>query len=106
AASAAFLTTALFNALAAERPAALRGLEVLLTGGEAASPAALTRVLDACPGLVLGHVYGPTETTTYATCQWLREPGDVAAVPPIGRPLDNMRAFVLDRYLRPVPAGV
>ncbi|WP_410567495.1 non-ribosomal peptide synthetase [Amycolatopsis sp. cmx-4-61] len=47
------------------------------------------------------NVYGPTETSVFAT--WWRHDG--SAPPPIGRPLSNTRAHVLDRHLRPVPAG-
>ncbi|WP_327350867.1 non-ribosomal peptide synthetase [Streptomyces sp. NBC_01304] len=101
-----FLTTALFNLIAEERPEAFAGLGEVLTGGEAASPRAMRRVLEACPQLRLGHVYGPTETTTYATHQPLVGPESVTAAPPIGRPLDNTRTYVLDEGLRPVPTGV
>src|ERR1017187_1827251 len=104
--TAAFFTTALFNAVAAEQPAALAGLRVVLTGGEIASPTAMRRVLAACPGIVLGHVYGPTETTTFATRFLMHDPGQVPDAPPIGGGLDNTRVFVLDKFLEPVPAGV
>ncbi|HLJ99879.1 MAG TPA: AMP-binding protein, partial [Streptosporangiaceae bacterium] len=57
--TAAFFTTALFNAVAAQDPAALSGLRVVLTGGEMASAGAMRTMLSACPGLLLGHVYGP-----------------------------------------------
>ncbi|MFF5263020.1 amino acid adenylation domain-containing protein [Actinomadura viridis] len=103
-----FLTTTLFNLVAEERPGAFAGLREVLTGGEAASPAAMRRVLAACPGTEVGHVYGPTEATTYTTYAGLRErladPGESAAV--LGRPLDDMRVYVLDPWLRPVPPGV
>ncbi|MEV0966969.1 AMP-binding protein, partial [Streptomyces sp. NPDC049910] len=101
-----FLTTALFNFIAEERPEAFAGLGEVLTGGEAASARAMRRVLEACPGLRLGHVYGPTETTTYATHWPLAGPESVAAVPPIGRALDNTGTYVLDEALRLVPVGV
>jgi acyl-coenzyme A synthetase/AMP-(fatty) acid ligase len=104
--SAVFVTTALFNLVAAVRPVALAGLRVVLTGGEAASAEAMRQVLAACPGLVLGHVYGPTETTTFATCFEMRAAVDVPQLPPIGRGIDNTRVFVLDELLCPVPAGV
>ncbi|MFH9736058.1 AMP-binding protein, partial [Streptomyces sp. NPDC017260] len=101
-----FLTTALFNFIAEERPEAFAGLGEVLTGGEAASARAMRRVLEACPGLRLGHVYGPTETTTYATHWPLAGLESVTAVPPIGRALDNTRTYVLDEALRLVPVGV
>jgi acyl carrier protein len=51
-------------------------------------------------------VYGPTETTTYATQRGMSTVDDVPDVVPIGRPLDNMQVYVLDAELRPVPMGV
>ncbi|MEU0674545.1 amino acid adenylation domain-containing protein [Streptomyces sp. NPDC006172] len=98
-----FLTTALFNLIAMEDPAAFAPLRTVLTGGEAATPAAMRRVREACPDLALAHVYGPTETTTYATHFPLDTVDDV---PPIGTALDNMRTHVLDGCLRPVPTGL
>ncbi|MDJ0836038.1 MAG: non-ribosomal peptide synthase/polyketide synthase [Acidobacteriota bacterium] len=47
-------------------------------------------------------LYGPSESTTYATVA-LREPGGSAT---IGRPIANTRAYVLDAYLSPVPVGI
>ncbi|MFL6335980.1 MAG: amino acid adenylation domain-containing protein [Pyrinomonadaceae bacterium] len=47
------------------------------------------------------NVYGPTECTVDATAQLLTE----SDAPSIGRPLSNMRAYVLDSRLRPVPVG-
>jgi non-ribosomal peptide synthase protein (TIGR01720 family) len=50
--------------------------------------------------------YGPTETTTFATSCRMLDADSVPDVVPIGRPLDNMRVYVLDAELRPVPMGV
>ncbi|MEU9045485.1 amino acid adenylation domain-containing protein, partial [Kitasatospora sp. NPDC048343] len=102
----AFFTTALFNLLAEDEPEALAGLGELLTGGEAASPAAMAAVLAACPDTAVSHVYGPTETTTYASGHRLPAAPLPVAIPPIGRPLDNTQVFVLDESLRPVPPRV
>ncbi|MGC0155730.1 amino acid adenylation domain-containing protein, partial [Chromobacterium vaccinii] len=104
--TAAFLTTALFNLLAEERPECFASLRTLWTGGEAASPRAFERVLERHPQLELVHVYGPTETTTFATCHPLPRGLALDPVVPIGAPMDNTRAYVLDSALRPVPAGV
>ena len=104
--TALFLTTALFNLVAAEQPETFTGVEVVLTGGEAASSAAMRRVLLSCPQTVLGNGYGPTETTTFAVCSFHRDPGQVADTPLIGSPLDNTRVYVLDEWLEPVPAMV
>nr|DAB41478.1 TPA_exp: nonribosomal peptide synthetase [Streptomyces sp. CNB091] len=102
-----FLTTALFNVLAEECPDALRGVREVWTGGEFASASAIGRVLETCPEAEVVHVYGPTETTTFATAEPLRAlGGPPEGAVPIGRPLDGMRAYVLDERLAPVPPGV
>ncbi|HET6705827.1 non-ribosomal peptide synthetase, partial [Amycolatopsis sp.] len=102
-----FLTTALFNVLVEEAPSALAGVRAVWTGGEFVSPQAIQRALDHCPDTTVVHVYGPTETTTFATCHPMRAPHRVAETNvPIGLPMDNTRAYVLDELLRPVPPGV
>src|SRR6185369_1021802 len=65
--SALFLTTALFNQVAREVPAAFQSLTWLLFGGEAADPLSVRRVLAAGPPARLLHVNGPTENTTFST---------------------------------------
>ncbi|MFL1428176.1 MULTISPECIES: non-ribosomal peptide synthetase [unclassified Nocardiopsis] len=104
--TAVFLTTALFNLIAEEDPALLSRVRSVLTGGEFVSPAAMARVVRACPDTAVSHVYGPTETTTFATA--FEVPADLSEEDrvPIGRPLDNMRVYVLDERLRPAPVGV
>uniref|UniRef100_UPI00056D5EBC AMP-binding protein n=1 Tax=Streptomyces bicolor TaxID=66874 RepID=UPI00056D5EBC len=70
------------------------------------SPTAVRRVLEHCPDTVVRCAYGPTETTLFAS----QSPWTVAdAVPapiPVGRPLDGMRAYILDDVLSLVPSGV
>ncbi|MER7491263.1 non-ribosomal peptide synthase/polyketide synthase [Streptomyces pharetrae] len=101
-----FLTVGLFRLLAQEDPACLRGAREVWTGGEAVPGAAVRRVLDACPGLTVVDVYGPTEATTFATRQAFRAGDALPATLPIGRPLDDTRVYVLDGALQPQPPGV
>lgn len=103
--TALWLTAGLFRLAAEEDPGCFAGLRQVWAGGEAVPASAVRQVLTACPGLTVTNGYGPTETTTFATC---RPCPDTASVPdalPIGRPLDGMRAYVLDSALRPVPPG-
>ncbi|MEW1861063.1 amino acid adenylation domain-containing protein [Streptomyces sp. NPDC088194] len=53
------------------------------------------------------NTYGPTEATVISTAVLLEEgiTGQDPA-PAIGRPLPNVRTYVLDAYLRPVPVGI
>ncbi|MFF7159157.1 amino acid adenylation domain-containing protein [Streptomyces sp. NPDC008139] len=103
--TAVFLTTALFNVIAETDPGAFAGLRLVCAGGELASPDLMQRVARVAPGARLLHVYGPTETTTFATRHHVTEDLPTGP-PPIGRPLDGMRGHVLDHHLRPVPPGV
>src|SRR4029078_1391351 len=75
-------------------------------GGEAVDPEWVRRVLQAGPPRRLLHVYGPTETTTFATFYPLMELPEEATTVPIGRPLGNTQVYVLDPDRHPVPVGV
>ncbi|MFC6082726.1 non-ribosomal peptide synthetase [Sphaerisporangium aureirubrum] len=100
------VTAGLFGVLAEQAPGSLRRLTEVLTGGDVVPAGSVGRVLDACPGLRIRHLYGPTESTLCATTYVVR-PGEAPpAVLPIGGPRENTRAFVLDEFLHPVPPGV
>lgn len=72
-------------------------------GGEAVTAQAVGVVKAALPGARVINVYGPTEVTVWAT-SWVMDRDAVR--PPIGRPIWNVRAYVLDDRLRPVPPGI
>ena len=80
-------------------------LRLLIVGG-AALPAALARRCTAAlPAVRLVNHYGPTEVTVDALSFDCR--GEmVEAVAPIGRPLDDTAAYVVDRWGNLVPPGV
>ncbi|MFK0113677.1 non-ribosomal peptide synthase/polyketide synthase, partial [Streptomyces sp. NPDC091217] len=101
-----WLTAGLFRLVAEERPGLLAGVREVWTGGDVVSPAAVARVLDVCPGIEVVNGYGPTEATTLATCHSVDSLPENAATVPIGGPMANMRAYVLDDHLRPVPTGM
>ncbi|MFE5899723.1 amino acid adenylation domain-containing protein [Streptomyces sp. NPDC056488] len=103
--TAAFLTTALFNVFAETDPGALGLLRLAAAGGEAAAPGVLQRLAAAHPGTRVLNAYGPTEATTFALLHHVAADEDPAGSPPVGRPLDGVRALVLDASLRPVPDG-
>ena len=80
-----------------------QGLEsaALVIGGEACPAEVVDRW---APGRVMINVYGPTETTMWASMSAPLTAGSGA--PPIGSPVSGAALFVLDKWLRPVPAGV
>jgi amino acid adenylation domain-containing protein/non-ribosomal peptide synthase protein (TIGR01720 family) len=101
-----WLTAGLFRMIAQDAPEAFAGAREVWTGGDVVPAAAVREVMRACPGLVVVDGYGPTETTTFATCFSMPDVDGVPDGVPIGGPLDNMRVYVLDRTLAPVPIGV
>jgi amino acid adenylation domain-containing protein len=103
-----FLTTGLFNAIADAELSALAGVRQLMTGGEVLDRDSMQAVLDAMPaGHTLVAVYGPTESTTFATYLPFASGSLLADRPiPIGRPLAATTAQVLDSSGGPCPVGV
>ena len=78
------------------------GLEntTLVVAGEACP----TELVDRwAPGRVMLNAYGPTESTIYGAISAPLVPGSHVA--PIGSPVSSGATFVLDEWLRPVPAG-
>ena len=101
-----FVTTALFNQIAAHEPSAFNSLKTLMFGGEAVTPAWVWKVLQAGGPQRLLHVYGPTESTTFTAWEWVREVREDAGSIPIGKPIANTQIYVLDERMQLVPEGV
>jgi len=78
-------------------------LRRLFCGGEAL-PADLAARARALTGAEVVNLYGPTEACIDATAHLFA--GEGGATVPIGRPVDNVRAHVLDGAGAPVPPGV
>ncbi|HKV11335.1 MAG TPA: amino acid adenylation domain-containing protein, partial [Thermoanaerobaculia bacterium] len=80
-------------------------VRLVILGGEQALAEKVASWRRAVAGVRLVNTYGPTEATIVATAADLSALPDGAPVP-IGRPVPGSRAYVLDRRLEPVPAGV
>ncbi|MEV4257872.1 amino acid adenylation domain-containing protein, partial [Spirillospora sp. NPDC049652] len=88
------------SVLESVEPSAARGVRTLVTAGEELGLATLRRW---APGRTLYNEYGPTEATVDVTC-W-QCPPDLPGAVPLGGPIRNVRVYVLDECLRPVPPG-
>jgi amino acid adenylation domain-containing protein/non-ribosomal peptide synthase protein (TIGR01720 family) len=88
--------------LAALPDGGLGGIGTVVVAGEACSPSLVERWAG---DRRMVNAYGPTETTVCASMSAPLSPAAAGPVP-VGRPLPNTRAYVLDAALRPVPAGV
>jgi nonribosomal peptide synthetase DhbF len=78
--------------------------DMVILAGEALGSQTIQSLQEALPGVRIANAYGPTEATVYATA-WHADMHEVPHIPPIGRPLPNCSAFVLDGRLSPVAPG-
>ncbi|AVP97152.1 hypothetical protein C7S18_08075 [Ahniella affigens] len=92
--------------LAIDRPERVLPRKCLVFGGEALNWELVSRVQELAPGLrVLNH-YGPTETTIGVICNTELTARGAGFGVPLGRPLGNCEAYVLDGGLRLTPVGL
>jgi amino acid adenylation domain-containing protein len=100
AATISFLPTPLAERLLrSQRCLKMSTLRYLLVGGDTLR----VRPLAGCPFSVINH-YGPTEATVLATAGEVTASG-VGALPTIGRPIPNVKVYLLDSDLNTVPRG-
>jgi amino acid adenylation domain-containing protein len=103
--TAMLLTTSLFNQHARAIAPALARVKYLMSGGERADPESLRRGLRAGTDCHLLNCYGPAEATVFPLCSRITEADTRTDNLPIGRPIANARAYLLDAQRRPVPLG-
>ncbi|GFZ32347.1 surfactin synthase subunit 2 [Clostridium zeae] len=99
-----FLTTALFNQISEEDPGVFNTLKYLMVGGEATSPKHMLEVKRNCKQLCISNIYGPTENTTFST--WFPILDEVDQNIPIGKPISNSTAYIIDKYNKLQPIGL
>ncbi|MGB7605272.1 MAG: amino acid adenylation domain-containing protein, partial [Lutisporaceae bacterium] len=101
-----WLTSPLFNKICEENPRIFEGLRCLLVGGDVVSPKNVSLVRKYASELTVVNGYGPTENTTFSTCYVIKEEFDENKAIPIGRPIANSTAYILDKDNNVVPIGV
>jgi amino acid adenylation domain-containing protein len=88
----------------------LRSLETVIVAGEPCQPTLARQHFKRASGARLYNEYGPTEATVWCTVEGVKPIKSGASVlserVPIGRPISNTKAYILDESLRPVPVGV
>jgi amino acid adenylation domain-containing protein/non-ribosomal peptide synthase protein (TIGR01720 family) len=99
----ALIPPAALATVPAEAVPGLTEFRMVTVGGDACA-AELVELW--APGRRMINSYGPTEATVVATWSRPLEPVPGGGAPPIGGPIWNTRAHVLDEELRPVPVGV
>ncbi|WP_197196800.1 non-ribosomal peptide synthetase [Bacillus sonorensis] len=97
-----WLTSPLFNQLAHENANMFAGLQHLIIGGDVLSARHVRMVKQSCPALTIWNGYGPTENTTFSACYRIQDDRDPI---PIGRPISNSSAYIVNSEGRLQPVG-
>ncbi|MER6028249.1 amino acid adenylation domain-containing protein [Streptomyces sp. NPDC001851] len=85
-------------------PRALPALRCVSVTGEALKRELAERWFAAFPDVALVNAYGLTETSDDTNHEVMRRPPQGASVP-LGRPIGNVRVYLVDERLRQVPLG-
>ncbi|MGW7156779.1 non-ribosomal peptide synthetase, partial [Streptomyces sp. NPDC054887] len=99
------LSSSLFNYLTDEHPDTFITTHTVHTGGEPASPTHIRTLHERHPHLTVVNGYGPAESMGFTTAYTVDPAAPALPSVPIGAPLANKYAYVLDDHLRPVPPG-
>ncbi|MGD2090215.1 MAG: amino acid adenylation domain-containing protein [Candidatus Aminicenantes bacterium] len=80
-------------------------LHYLLVTGEALKPNLITQWFDKYPGIKMVNAYGPTEASDDIT-HYIMEKSLTGDQVPIGKPIQNLNIYIVDKYLNLLPVGV
>jgi amino acid adenylation domain-containing protein len=86
----------------------LASLKRIFASGEALSARLVKRfnqTLQGIEGLTLHNLYGPTEATVEVSYFDCPRQGEIEVVP-IGKPIDNLRLYIVDKNKRLQPVGI
>ncbi|NNB91872.1 non-ribosomal peptide synthetase/type I polyketide synthase, partial [Corallococcus exiguus] len=101
----AHLTSGLFSQLVEHRLDILGRLRAVHVAGDVISAPHVRRAVEFLGRTVI-NAYGPSECSVAASFFTVERPEQAGASVPIGAPLANTTAYVLDARLQPVPVGV
>ncbi|BBP87063.1 hypothetical protein BsIDN1_06810 [Bacillus safensis] len=102
-----FVPTALFNLLVDEETDWMRSVRKVLFGGERASVQHVRKAFDVMGKGRLINVYGPTESTVFATYYPVDGAPPIEAYSiPIGKPINQTGAYILSQQGQLQPIGM
>jgi amino acid adenylation domain-containing protein len=100
-----FVPSMLAVFLKEERVKQCRSLRHVICSGEALPADLVRHCLASMPWVKLHNLYGPTEAAIDVT-YWECQSEDARPSIPIGKPITNIRLYVVDEAMEPVPMGV
>ncbi len=98
-----WFTAGWLNQLVDTQPDLFAPLRTVIAGGDRLSPVHISRLQNRYPALELINGYGPTENTTFSLTYKITASveGDI----PLGYPISNSTAYILDAHARLLPLG-
>ena len=99
-----WMTSPLFNQVSQADIDTFAGLKNLLVGGDVLSPVHISSLWNYYPELNIINGYGPTENTTFSTTFLIQR--DFSESIPIGKPIANSTAYIIDKNNQLCPIGV
>ncbi|MEO8173546.1 MAG: amino acid adenylation domain-containing protein, partial [Sediminibacterium sp.] len=100
-----WLTSSWFNQLVETDITVFERLKTILVGGEKLSEQHIKKLRQVYPSIEIINGYGPTENTTFSLTYKIKDAALERSIP-IGRPLNNRTAYILNDKLEIVPLGV
>lgn len=100
-----WFTSSWFNQLVANDINIFKTLQTIMVGGEKLFAPAIEKIRKTFPYIEIINGYGPTENTTFSLTYRIQETVFTTSIP-IGKPLNNRVAFIVDRHGQLVPVGV
>ncbi|SHM85940.1 amino acid adenylation domain-containing protein, partial [Chryseobacterium carnipullorum] len=98
-----WMTASWFHQIAEEDVSVFQSLKYLLVGGDTVLYKYTNKVKELYPELTMVNGYGPTENTTFSTSHIIEITGHTL---PIGKPIKDSYAYILDKHMNPAPIGV
>ena len=80
--------------------------EVITAGEQLRITPPIARMFERLGDCSLYNQYGPTESHVVTVFHLSGPPSQWPSLPPIGRPIANIKIYLLDHYQQPVPVGI
>jgi amino acid adenylation domain-containing protein len=99
-----WMTASWFSHVVDSNIEVFKNVKQLIVGGDVVSPHHVKKVLNTFAGIKISNGYGPTENTTFSLTYEI-DNSDYTTIP-LGKPISNSSAYILDEALNLVPTGV
>jgi len=99
------LPTTFFNQLSEERIEVFENLKYVLAGGDIISSKQVSRITKKYKNIEVVNAYGPTENAVVSTCYRVNGEWNEDKLVPIGKPINNTTAYIMDKNNSLLPIG-